>query len=223
MSHGRARRLMQAVVTVGLLLAFAAAAQEDRGRARVRISAMDLKTVRTPARVRISAMDLKTVRTPQFRDTSNPAAASEYEWLQIYLEYETEGARKGWADDVTIEWAVLARPANGKPILLQETASYVDVPDGKHHAVMYVRPGFIHKYCETRSPNKSLFASYVEISVDGQRLARQEYSRANQPKNWWRAKEPDVRLIDGELMLPEDTPFAHMDYDFYEHPKRKRQ
>lgn len=205
MRHGRVGRFARGLAVIGLLLSVALAAQDDRSRTRVRIV----------------KMDFNTVRTPLFRDSSHPEATSEYEWLQVYVEYETQGGRKGWTDEVTIEWSLLVRPPSGKPMLLQEAATYVDVAEGKHHAVMYVRPGFIRRYCDTKTPNKSHFAAYVEIGADGQRQAREEYSRANQPKNWWRAKEPDVRLVEGELMPPEDTPFAHMDYDFYEHPKRK--
>jgi hypothetical protein len=207
MKRVTARQLSQALLAVGLLLAGTATAQDSRVRVRV----SNIK------------VDLKTVRTPIFQSTSNPQATSEYEWLQVYVEYETEAARR-WADEVTITWSLLVRPTNTtKPILLQETATYVDVADGKHHAVMYVRPGFIRRYCDTRSPNKSHFAAYAEISCDGKILAQEEFSRSTQPKNWWRAKEPDVRLIEGELMPPDLTPFAPLDYDFYEHPNPKRQ
>ena len=199
------RQLTQTLVALGLLLACAVTAQDSR------------------VRVGNVKVDLKTVRTPIFQSSSNPQAASEYEWLQVYVEYETEGARRGWADEVTIAWSLLVRPGSTKPILLQSTATYVDVADGKHHAVMYVRPGFIRRYCDTKSPNKSHFAAYVEIAAEGKNLAREEYSRSAQPKNWWRAKESDVRLIEGELLSPDDTPFAALDYDFYEHPKRKQQ
>jgi hypothetical protein len=202
-SHN-ARQLSPCLAALLLLLTYTVCAQD----ARVRVGNVKV--------------DLKTVRTPIFQSTSNPQATSEYEWLQVYVEYETAGARREWADEITINWSVLVRPNNtAKPILLQQTATYVDVPDGKHRAVMYVRPGFIRRHCDTKTPNKSHFAAYVEISSEGKNLAREEYSRAAQPKGWWTAKEPAVRLVAGELLAPDDTPFAALDYDFYEHPKRK--
>lgn len=199
-------QLTRGLLAAALFCALVVTAQDDRGRVRI-------------GNVKV---DLKTVRTPIFQSTSNPQATSEYEWLQVYVEYETTGGRREWADEVSIEWSVLVRPNNtAKPILLHQTAAYVDVADGKHHAVMYVRPGFIRRYCDTKSPNKSHFAAYVELSSEGKNLAREEYSRTAQPKGWWTAKEPAVRLVEGELLAPEDTPFAALDYDFYEHPKRK--
>ena len=195
------------------------------GRCAFRLIALALLSALMAAgqdrvQVRILKMDLKTVRTPRFPENSNPEASSLYEWLQVYVEYETSGARRGWADEVTIDWAVLVRPSNNsKPLLLRQTSAYIDVEDGKHRAVVYVRPGFVRRHCDTKTPNKSHFAAYAEISVDGKRLAREDYSRSNQPKNWWNAKEPDVRMVDNELLLPADTPFASMDYDYYEAPK----
>lgn len=195
--------------TVGLLTLFAAVlttAQDERGRLRI-------------GNVKL---DFKTVRTPIFQSTTNPQASSESEWLQVYVEYETETGRRKWADEVTIDWALLIRPNNTtKPILLRQSTTYVDVADGKHHAVLYVRPAFIRRHCETRTPNKAHFAAYVEISSEGRNLAREEFSRSAQPKGWWTAKEPAVRFVEGELLIPADTPFAALDYDFYEHPKRK--
>jgi hypothetical protein len=207
MEHQNVRQLTRALVAVGLIFALAASAQDSR----VRVG--DVK------------VDFKTVRTPIFQSTSNPQAQSENEWLQAYVEYQTEGARRGWADEITIQWYVLVRPNNNtKPMLLQEAVTYVDVADGKHRAVMYVRPGFIRRHCDTKStPNKAHFAAYVEISSGGKNLARGEFSRVAQPKGWWRFKEPEVSPVEGELLAPEDTPFAALDYDFYEHPKGKRQ
>jgi hypothetical protein len=200
-----ARRLAQAGIAAGLLLACAVSAQDNR------------------VRVTNVKADLKTLRTPIFQTTTNSQANSEYEWLQVYVEYETVGNRRGWTDEITIKWSLLVRPnKTTKPMLLQETATYVDVADGKHRAVMYVRPGFIRRNCDTKSPNKAHFAVYVEISSEGRGLARDEFSRSL-PQNWWLAKEPAVRFMEGELLSPDDTPFAALDYDFYEHPKHKKQ
>jgi hypothetical protein len=206
MKHHTARQLTRTLAALGLLLPLAVTAQESR----IRVSNVKV--------------EFKTVRTPIFQSTSNPQATSEYEWLQVYVEYETAGARREWADEVTIDWSLLVRPnTNSKPLLLHQAATYVDVADGKHRAVMYVRPGFIRRHCDTKTPNKSHFAAYVEISSEGKNLYREEYSRSAQPKGWWTAKEPAVRVIEGELLPPDDTPFAALDYDFYEHPKRKQQ
>lgn len=208
MRHAMVSRLLQAALAIGLLASLAVAAQEDRSRVRAQIGKLELNKLRTPY--------VKEL-------TTYSGAAPEDTWLQIFLEFETQGGRKGWVDEVTVDWFVLVRPPDAKPMLLQETVTYVDLQEGKHHAAVYLRPAFIKRHCETKTPNESFFAAYVEISAGGQRLARQEVSRANQPENWWRAKEPAVRLMAEELLPPAETPFALSDYDFYEHPKRKRQ
>jgi hypothetical protein len=205
MTWHSSRLLAPAWLVAGLAFCLSAAAQESR------------------ARVTNIKLELNTLPSPLYQTRNVPTEKAEYEWLQIAVEYDTVGARRGWADEVTIQWYLLARPENTKPMLLQETSTYIDVADGKHHAVMYVRPAFIRRYCGSKTPNKSQFGAYVEIYSEGKGLARAEYGR-NLPKNWWRAKEPDVRLVPGELLFPDDTPFAPLDYDYYEHPKpRARQ
>jgi hypothetical protein len=201
-------RLVQAAMVLGMFSALVLVAQEDRNRTQIKIN----------------KLEFGKVPTPYFRDaTTHSSAKSERQWLQVFLEFESQGGRKGWADQITVEWALLVRPPDAKPMLLKESTVYVDVEAGKNRVATFVRPNFIRRYCDTKTPNESHFAAYVEISVDGRVLARQEYNRSNQPKNWWRAKEPDVRLVADELVPLEDTPFAQLDYDFYEHPKRKRQ
>lgn len=179
---------------------------------------------RNRTQVRITDISFRTVRTPKFRDTSNTEANAQSMWLQAYVEYETSGAKGGWTDELSLNWTVLARPGNTQPAIMHQTVSYVDVEDGKHHAVVYVRPGFVRRLTGKKDPNRNDFAVYVEIVVNGESLASREYSRNRQPRNWWRAQEPDVRTVDNELLARTDTPFAHMDYDFYEHIKpNKRQ
>lgn len=173
-------------------------------------------------KVTIREIRYHTVATPKFRDTTNDTANSMYEWLQILVEYETEGGEAGasgkdWLDDLQFDWAVMIRSQTGKPLLLKARVNYADVEAGRHYAVVYVRPGIIRRYTGQRRPEKNDFAAYVEIRANGRPGARQEYSRVRTPKGWWQAREPDVRIVDNELLPRDKTPFAAMDYDFYEH------
>ena len=171
-------------------------------------------------RARITDLKFRTVRTPQFRDTSNTAASSQRQWVQAYVEYETSGGRDGWMDELSIRWTVLMRPERGRPMIFHRTVDYVGVEDGnKHHAVVYLRPGFVMRHTEQRNPSKGSFSVYVEIYSRGERLAREEFSRSRLPRNWWRAKEPEVKTVENELYPRNRTPFAAMDYDFYEQIK----
>ncbi len=207
MRRGSVSRLVRAGLTLGLLVCCLAPAQE-----------------RPRLRVQIKKLEFNKVRTPAYRgNTTYPGARPEQDWLQVFLEFEVDGGRGGWTDQLTVDWTVLVRPPNvNRPLLLQESTTFVDLEDGKQHAAVYIRPAFIRRHCDVKSPNESHFAAYVEISADGRRLDSREYSRGDPPKNWWRAREPDVRLVPDELLPPWETPFAPLDYDFYAQPKRKR-
>lgn len=170
-------------------------------------------------RCRITDLDLRTVRTPQFQDSRFGSSGSRYEWLEAIVEYETDARRGEWTDEITIEWSLLVRPGDRRPLLLKRRVTYVDIEEGDHHAAIYLRPGFVRRYTEQKTPNESDFAVYVEISAGGDRLARAEESKQRQPDNWWRAGEPNVKIVEGELLPRTETPFAHIDYDYFEHIK----
>jgi hypothetical protein len=207
MRQALVNQLAHACFAIALLLCASLAAQDGRSRTRANVTRLEFNRLRSPY--------LKGT-------TTHSGAEPEYQWLQVFIEFDIQGGRNGWTDEVTVDWFVLVRPPDARPMLLQETTTFVDVEDGKRHAAVYIRPGFIRRYCGTRVPNESHFAAYAEVSAGGQRLTREEYSRSRQPDNWWRAKEPQVRLVADELLPPAETPFAMLDYDFYEHPKRKR-
>jgi hypothetical protein len=50
-------------------------------------------------------------------------------------------------------------------------------------------------------------------------MDRQAETRLRIPNDWFLRKEPDVEVAEGELLPRTKTPFAAMDYDFYEHIK----
>jgi hypothetical protein len=167
-------------------------------------------------KIRISGLDRNWVRTPQFRDTSNTKATAKTEWLQFEVQYESSGGRDGWLDSVTIDWIVLMKPAGGKPMLMKRRVVYKDVQEGTHYAVTYLRPKFLLRYTGKKKPDKSSFAIYVAIRANGEKMDRKMDVRMRLPRDWYRRGEPDVRLVEGELLPRTKTPFAAMDYDFYE-------
>lgn len=186
------------------------------------VAALSLICLQLPARaarakIKISDLKQNWVRTPQFRDTSNSAASSENQWLQFEVKYDSSGGRNGWIDTVTIDWVVLMKPVSGKPMLMKRRVVYSDIEEGTHHAVVYLRPRFLQRYTGRKTPEKKRFAVYVAIRANGERMDRKVDTRMRLPKDWYRRGEPDVRVVENELLPRTKTPFAPMDYDFYEH------
>ena len=179
-------------------------AQADRGKARIR------------------SLDTNYVRSPKYQDSGNAeprAAQRTTEWLQVRLEYETSGGRDGWIDEITIDWYVVIVPGSGKPILCRRSIAYVDIPDGSHHAVAYMRPGFMQRYAGGKRVDRNSLSAYVEIKIKGGGTVSTEFGKAKTPKNWWTYDEPTVTVKTTELLTRLETPFAPMNWEFYEHIK----
>jgi len=171
-------------------------------------------------RVRVNDININYIRSPKFEDTSDSRAKPrDREWLQVRCEYETDDGRGGWIDEVTLEWSVAVVPKSGKPVICKRQVTYVDIADGNHHAVMYIRPGFMRRYYEDRRIGNRDVAVYVEARIPGANPATYEYSKGKMPREWWRYEEPQVVVKQTELLNRMETPFAPLDYDFYEHIK----
>jgi len=170
-------------------------------------------------RVRITELRLDYKQTPYYDTQTDPRAKRMHDWLQILAEYEAEGGRDGWVDDVSLTWYVAVLPkAGGRPILMQRTVTYVDVERGSHRADIYLRPGFIRRYYGERRIDRDAIAVYVEAKVNGVRSSRIEESKGKFPRNWWETEDPrSIIKKDEELLIRNETPFAPLDYDFYEH------
>lgn len=173
-------------------------------------------------RVRIQEVEFKNMLSPLYQAQSDPRARRDDEWLQIMLKYESD-ARGGWADEIELEWNVVVTPKTGskRPVLVKKVVTYVDVEDGEHHAVVYLRPTFIQRYYGAKRVSRGDIWIHVEAKADGAVADKHDYSRAtNAPKNWWQATEPRVMIVDNALLSRDETPFAPLDYDFYEHIRK---
>ncbi|MBT3376227.1 MAG: hypothetical protein HN742_31985 [Lentisphaerae bacterium] len=177
--------------------------------------------------LRITDLDLQHKDSPEFQAMSNPRATREYRWYQITVEYEARGGDRGWLDEVELEWSVILSPkSSSKPFLLKRTVTYVDVETAKgatHHAVVYLRPAFIRRYYGTDRINKNDIGIYVRTKVNGESSDTYREAKSKDLRGtWWEAREPRVHIRENELMTRDETPFAPLDYDFYEHLKPRR-
>jgi len=174
--------------------------------------------------IRIADLDIEHKYSPEFQAMSNPRATREYKWCQITIEYEARGGLRGWLDEVELEWSVIVTPkSSNKPFLLKRTVSYIDVETAKgasHHAVIYIRPAFIRRYYGAERISKNDIGVYVRTKVNGEKSDTYNESKSKTLRgNWWEAREPRVYERDDELMTRDETPFAPLDYDFYEQLK----
>lgn len=203
----RARRIEggHRLLAIGCVLClFAGSARAQRGKNRVKLD--DPK--------------FNYLKTPQFRITpTDSRARADGEWFQIILDYEAEGGKDGWIDEVVLEWHVELNLKGSKDILLKRAVTYLDIEDGKRHAVIYMRPGFMRRYAGNgRRFAKDEVKAYIVARVNGTKSDSVKYPSQGKSK-WWEDEPPKVMALKGELFTRVETPFAPLDYDFYEHIK----
>ncbi|OGV75409.1 MAG: hypothetical protein A3K19_12815 [Lentisphaerae bacterium RIFOXYB12_FULL_65_16] len=175
--------------------------------------------------VRITEIVLDALPSPEFDDNPKPQAkTSGNEWLQVLIRYETRG-KEGWLDEVQLKCHAVMMPYKaGKPVVLNAEVTYLDVMDGLHNAVLYVRPAIVQRYTGNKRIKKTNVAVYVEaMAGEGEPVVKELRQSRDIPDKWWEAKEPRVVIRDNELLPPTETPFAGFDYDAYEHLRVMRQ
>ena len=170
-------------------------------------------------RVKLDKLHFNSRRTPLYQATSSSQATAKYNWMQIMLDYTAYGGRNGWIDEVTLEWHVLFQ--GRRTLLFHKTVSYIDIESGKHHAVVYLRPAIIRRYGRNKQINNRDLRVYVLARVNGAASGYLLYPRERLRAKWWETKPPRVMLRPGELRSRDETPFAPLDYDFYEQLKSR--
>ena len=185
-----------------------AAATFGQGRGRPKITFGDIKAGDIPS--------------PEFKETTVGKAKRASEWMQILVEYSAAGGSGGWLDELTLKWYVLLKEPGGKFLLLETSATYLDIErnDDTRYAVAYIRPGFLRRYFDKgRVPKRDIWIR-VEAVVNGSTVGSKILEDNKEPAaNWWQAREPKVKLVPDALLTRDQTPFAALDYDSFEHIK----
>jgi len=166
----------------------------------------------------ISKMRCYSERTPSFPASAQGNRGSRDDWCRIDLDFDTKTApNEGWLDEIEIKWAVLAdTPGSEGAKLMSVSTFYTDVEDGKHSACVYIKPKFFKRYMKTSRLATNRLSLYAEIVVNGQVLARFENKSSNRVPDGWFRRNPNLV---NELLPKRLTPFAVLDYDYYEHEK----
>lgn len=166
----------------------------------------------------ISKMKCYSERTPSFPASAQGNRGAKDDWCRIDLDFDTKTASgEGWIDEIEIKWAVLADTPSGETARLMSLSTfYTDVEDGKHSACVYIKPKFFKRYMKTNRLSTNRLSLYAEIVVNGQVLSRFESKSSNRVPDGWFRRNPNLV---NELLPKRLTPFAALDYDYYEHEK----
>ena len=95
----------------------------------------------------------------------------------------------------------------------------LDVEDGRSHLICaYVSPKFFKRYLRSKRVETTRISVYVEFYVDGIRVAREERHSSKMPNNWYNNQDK-MQSFPNSLLPKSKTPFAAMDFDYYEFEK----
>lgn len=165
--------------------------------------------------VTIKDVKIGTVKTPDYKDSKEP---NKNYWCRLLVNFNTSGAK--WINELDVRWTVATFNADGKLVVMRETVTYEDIEDGRaHRACVYIKPSFPRKYQNRSQFDGNSMAVFVEILYGGKRLAVYEDKRSGKLPDKWYEKVQNGPTLKGQLLPKSKTPFAPMDYDFFEHEK----
>ena len=161
----------------------------------------------------VKDIKIGTGKTPDFKDSREP---NKNYWCRFVASFDITGAK---FSDIEVRWTVAVANSDGKLMVMRESVSYEDVEEGRNHRVCaFLKPSFCRKYQNRAQFDTNSMAVCVEIYNGGKRIGFGENRKINLPNNWVTQTQngPSVK---GQLLPKSKTPFAPMDYDFYEHEK----
>ena len=178
----------------------------------VTIEKIDAKLVTTPA-VNYSGASMK-----QFRPKS---------WMEIEVTFATTiqslSLTEKYSDDLTINYYVLLANKNsqfpqGTLLTGQTLLSTVPLKDNNLKSVIYISPRSLERFFDGKIPSSDSGAINdigVTISKQGQVVAQK--SLKGQTQAWW----PQFQQTPGYLLNKSETPFASLNWDYYEAVKKQ--
>lgn len=145
-------------------------------------------------------------------------------WLEVEVAFNWEPRAKDpkYTDELTFNYYILLKAKTKEDpngILLSGTVTHVNIPQGSDlHSVVYVSPRSLERFFEGKVPNNvkaAVEAVAVTISKQGQIVA--EYTGGNFKSQWWSS----FRQNNGFVLNKNETPFAPLEWDYYEAIKAK--
>lgn len=197
--------------SLALMLATASRLTAQTG-SEVAIEKIDAKMVTTPA-VSYSGASMKQLRPKS--------------WMEIEVTFATAiqsaSLTEKYSDDLTINYYVLLSNKNsqfpqGTLLTGQTSLSTVPLKDNNLKSVIYISPRSLERFFDGKIPSSDSGAIIdigVTISKQGQVVALK--SLKGQTQAWW----PQFQQTPGYLLNKSETPFASLNWDYYEAVKKQ--
>ena len=148
-------------------------------------------------------------------------------WMEIEVTFATAiqstSLIEKYSDDLTINYYVLLANKNslfpqGTLLTGQTSLSTVPLKDNNLKSVIYISPRSLERFFDGKIPPSDSGAIVdigVTISKQGQVVAQK--SLKGQTQAWW----PQFQQTPGYLLNKSETPFASLNWDYYEAVKKQ--
>ena len=169
---------------------------------------------------RIYKIDLRDQKTPVFDASQRGSQGSGGRWCRIDVEFETKGRQ--WLNEVEVRWLVAVNADElPKAASMPLNVTYTDVKEGRRNVCAYISPKFFERYMRSQRIEAAKISVYVELFVNGKRIARNERrGNSRMPDNWFTMNDK-MQAFPTTLLPRYKTPFAFFDYDYYEVEKQQ--
>ncbi len=161
-----------------------------------------------PTSIKLGKVEIAAPSSPEYQVTGGlNKRYKTAKWLEFEIGYDTKPEE---IDELTFKFTALIENK-----LLDGEVTYVNIAKGtEHFAVMYLSPKSIDKLTGGKTLTAASIQNvWVEVSRQGQLLARESYKPGAQP---------NLPHVAGMVLNKTQTPFAPLFYDRYEEIKPTR-
>ena len=174
----------------------------------------------------ISKIETSMIASPDINagEFTKKGASRPAKWLVVDVAFTRAAVPKAplFLEEVTVNYYVLldnkAYSPDKKPTLLNGAVTHVSIPVGKDlHSCIFLSPRTLARFFDGKVPTNPVTDVGVAISGPQGLLASSSWKGtvARDGTGWW-ADTAKFSPTAGFLLNKNETPFAHLSWDYYE-------
>lgn len=165
----------------------------------------------------IREVKFQSVKTPDFKDNKQPTTDHWCRATVLYDIKKNDNTNSKYIDTMEIVWKIILDDEKGKPMMLSQTVTYEDIESSKgHRACIFIPPKYFKHHCNSKQVPTTGYTWYVELQVNGETIATKSELKHKLPEKWYKMSDGNVTRSGRYLIPKSKTPFAALDYDYYE-------
>jgi hypothetical protein len=182
----------------------------------------------------ITKVDGALITAPSVSYSGAPSkSSSTKKWMEIETTFNWQPAQPKsqadlFTDDLTVNYYVLLKNPSpqypqgalltGQTLLSSVPAKSLDPKNSELRTVVYVSPRTLERMFAGKAPtdiSSAVTDIGVTISKQGEVIAQKSFKSAQ--GGWW----PQLQQVNGFVLNKPDSPFASLNWDYYEQVKKQ--